>query len=204
VNRPYRTAAECGPAGHTGWTTDEQLAGHRDRACRPCLHVVRNQPRRPTAEERERLHVRCGPLPLVHHQGRAHEHVPAARRAPPAIAHTVRRRPVPGRATSPTAVVNLHLRTGHRHGTARSTVTCARRTSSGRFARTRRRVDAQGVEHDRSGEPGSTWNSVTAAWPRGRLRCSRRSASRCRPRATTTADRGCCWWSRQCGSRAPA
>ena len=44
----------------------------------PGLQVVRHQPGRDAAEERERLHVALGPRPLVHLQHRADEHVARA------------------------------------------------------------------------------------------------------------------------------
>ena len=44
----------------------------------PGLQVVRHQPGRDAAEERERLDVALGPGPLVHLQHRADEHVPRA------------------------------------------------------------------------------------------------------------------------------
>jgi hypothetical protein len=87
------------------------------RAVHPGLEVVRDQPRGHTAEERERLHMRGGPLGLVHHQRRAHEQVPRARqdhhkrphRPPP---------PRPGVEPHPQpAVVDLRLLTGRRRVT---------------------------------------------------------------------------------------
>jgi hypothetical protein len=80
----------------------------------PGLEVVRDQPPGHATEERERLHMRGGPLGLVHAQRRADEHVPRARQ------HHHKR---PHRASSPRPgiephpqppVVDLRLRTGRR------------------------------------------------------------------------------------------
>ena len=49
------------------------------RLVNPGLQVVRHQPGRNAAEERERLHVALGPRPLVHLQHRPDEHVPRVR-----------------------------------------------------------------------------------------------------------------------------
>lgn len=78
------------------------------------LEVVRDQPRRDAAEVGERLHVRGGPLRLVHHQRRAHEQVPRARQDH----HERPHRPTPPRRRvgphPEPAVVDLRLLTGRR------------------------------------------------------------------------------------------
>ena len=88
----------------------------------PGLEVVRDQPRRDAAEERERRDVALGPGPLVHHQHRPHEHVPRAREHHHERLH---RPQLPGDRVQPAAqlpVIDLRLltrlggpRVPHRH-----------------------------------------------------------------------------------------
>ena len=77
----------------------------------PGPQVVRHQPRRHPAEERERLHMRLRPRGLIHRQHRPHEHVPRTGQD-----HRERpyRAPQPGSRVGPhpqLAVVDLGLRT---------------------------------------------------------------------------------------------
>jgi hypothetical protein len=57
---------------------DEVLGKDKVGLVDPGLEVVRHEPGRDAAEERERLHVAPGPGTLVHRQDRADEHVPRA------------------------------------------------------------------------------------------------------------------------------
>ena len=102
------------------------------------------------AEERERGRVTLGPGPLVQRDDRADEQVPRAAQHH----HERPDRPDPAGdrigPPAPQPVIDLRLLPGHRRMQAHRTRTCARRTSSGRFAATYRRSDATDTASPRS------------------------------------------------------